>query len=108
MLGHAEELLYQATHPVEVAHRHTSREIIALRRLRKYHSAQTPQFLDNARYDLTLDIDDRAMVGGFMIGILMTKVPGKQLTYDMLWFENDEEGRDKIRQSFKTALMYVF
>lgn len=103
-LERAKELHHQATHPVRVPNRYTSNEIIALRRLRKLDCAYTPQFLDNAAYRLKADIDKQGMEGGFMIAVLMTRVPGKQITYDMFWNLNQEK-RDEIREAFKTALL---
>ncbi|KAF1349503.1 hypothetical protein EJ07DRAFT_184477 [Lizonia empirigonia] len=106
-LEHAQELQYQATHALEIPHRHTTNEIIALRRLRKLDCASTPQFLDNAAYWLTPDIDDQCMEGGYMIALLMTRVPGKQISYDMFWNLKDKAARDEIREVFKITLLYI-
>lgn len=94
------------THPVEMPHWHILIESIALRRVRKKHSARTPRFQDTRTFPLTLDLDDQAMVGGLAIVVLMTKVPGQQLKYDMFWYGRIiKEGRRKMRESSKTALL---
>ncbi|KAH6642972.1 hypothetical protein C7974DRAFT_386500 [Boeremia exigua] len=66
-----------------------------------------PHLLDCGEFWLTEDDDRQAMAGGFMIGILMTKLPGTQITYKMLCYEKDKKGRDEIRDAFKVALLYA-
>jgi hypothetical protein len=52
------------------------------------------------------DYDQIAMPGGYMICVLMTKLPGEQLDYYKFWKAPIEE-REEDRKAFKTALTYV-
>jgi len=48
--------------------------------------------------------DEQAMVGGFAIFLLMTKVPGECIEYNMFWSKTEEQ-REEIRHAFKKAVM---
>ncbi|KAF2627700.1 hypothetical protein BU25DRAFT_410835 [Macroventuria anomochaeta] len=103
-LKQAEELLYQATNPVEVPNGQTLNEIRALKRLRKTDCAYAPQFLDNTADWLMPGIYKEGMVGGFVVFILMARVPRDEADVVAFWNRSKEE-RDEIRKAFKTALL---
>ncbi|XPS80049.1 hypothetical protein M3J09_012011 [Ascochyta lentis] len=106
-LEKVEELCYPATHPVVIPHQYTSNEIIALWRLCKTSCVHSPQFMNNAMDCLMSGIDTQGMVGGFVVFILMTKVPGVQLSREILQSKTIEE-RNVIRKAFKTALLELW
>jgi hypothetical protein len=49
-------------------------------------------------------VDEQAMMGGYTVFMLMNKIPGEPLSYDMFW-KKDEKTREEIRVAFKEALM---
>ncbi|KAH6642940.1 hypothetical protein C7974DRAFT_386433 [Boeremia exigua] len=107
---YARDLVYQAENPVEVPHRYTESELIALRHLRDLDCAYTPHYLEAGAFRLTPEVDEERiiMAGGYMIGILMTKVPGQKISYDDFWYDKVKEERDEIRAAFKTALLELW
>lgn len=87
-----------------MAHRYTIQEIRALRHLKKTSCQHTPHLIDIDGTFVTADIDEAAMVGGYTIFMLMTKLPGQRIEYDMFWSKTLEE-RQEIRLAFKMAMM---
>lgn len=100
---HARQLYKQATQPVDYPHESTLREARALELFGETECAYTPHLLDFAS-DYMLDgVDDDSMPGGYVVFILMNKVPGEQLDWDLFW-DKEEATREEIRRAFKTAL----
>jgi len=87
-----------------MAHRYTFQEIRALQHLKKTNCKHTPHLLDIDGAFVDASIDEVAMVGGYSMFILMTKLPGERIEYDMFWSKALEE-REKTRAAFKTAMM---
>lgn len=104
-LAHAEALHTMAKDPVLDPHPYTHREVEALRYLGQMNCSHTPHFIDGYREHTPDWVDEQAMEGGYTTYILMTKVPGKQLDWDMYWWQWDEEMRNKFRSAFKEAMM---
>jgi hypothetical protein len=105
-IGYARLNAQWARNLIEQPMRYTLQEIAALDYLRLKNSEHTPKLLATARLSVSQDYDKIAMPGGYMICILMTKLPGDQLDYDKFWKALIEE-REQVRKAFKTALTYV-
>jgi hypothetical protein len=105
-LGCDQELRHIATHPVKTAHHYTIDELEALRILRDTDCAHTPQLLATISDVMPAGRDKQGMVGGFVVFILMTKVPGTPITPAMMETKTLEQ-MDEIRAAFKTAIMCV-
>ena len=100
------DLFYMAKHPVEQPNPDTKREFDALFHLRQAQCPYTPWLIGINKWKVPpgLEEEDRGMTGGYCWFIVMTKVPGKQLTVrDLLRMSKCERG--EVRQAFKTALM---
>jgi hypothetical protein len=61
--------------------RYTLQDIAALDYLRLNNYEHTPKLLATSRVSGSEEYDQIAMPGGYMICILMTKLPGEQLDY---------------------------
>lgn len=103
-LAYTKELIAKATRPVDVPNRHTSNEIRALRYFRKVGFMHAPQLIDSMSVQLPPGIDPQIMVGGYARFMLMTKLPGSRLEWEVFWRKTEAE-REEIRQAFKVALM---
>ena len=101
---HADFLYHLATKPVTSPHRYTLDEIEALRTFGALKCANAPHLLSLVADYLPSGRDEQAMIGGYVVFMLMNKVPGQPLDYDTFW-EKDEETREEIRQAFKVARM---
>jgi hypothetical protein len=103
-IQYGDTLRYIATNPVELPHQYTFDEIKGLRKFEKTQCAYTPHLLQVVGDWLPAGVDKEAMEGGFAVFMLMTKVPGEPLTYEMMNGKTTAE-RDEIRAAFKTAMM---
>lgn len=105
-LEDARAQLYCATHPVNVPHEFTANEIGALNRFREWNCEHTPHLLaiaeDYSSPELS-HVSEEMMPWGYMVFILMTKVPGKRVDYHEYWALSHAE-RDDIRAAFRDAL----
>jgi hypothetical protein len=66
-----------------------------------------PRLLGAVGDEKPREVDEQGIAGGFAVFILMTKVPGKPVTSDMLKSKTFEE-REEMRQALKTALKWAF
>jgi hypothetical protein len=104
-LDYARQALHSATHPSPVPNKASLKEVEALRLLGEAKNcAYTPQLLTYAGYNVKEDIDSQGIVDGYMLFMLMTKVPGQPISSDYYWALPISK-REEIRQAFKTALM---
>jgi hypothetical protein len=100
----AEQLLQLATQPTDIPHHYTIDETRALRYLCETKCAYTPHLLQVTAEVGAEWVDEKAMGDGYVVFILMTKVPGERMDYDMFW-SKVEGKREEIRRAFKTALL---
>jgi hypothetical protein len=70
-----------ASSPTDHLMRYILQDIAALDYLRLNNSEHTPKLLATSRVSGSEDYDQIAMPGGYMVCILMTKLPGEQLDY---------------------------
>jgi hypothetical protein len=103
-LEEAKLSLYAALNPVQIPNSATLSEFRALTWLAEVQSAHTPHYLSYAYLPVEEGIDEWGMVGGYMIFIVMTKVPGRRLSRSEFWSLSLSK-RDEIRAAFKEALM---
>jgi hypothetical protein len=102
-LAYTNKLISMATHPVEIPNAHTLNEIKALRHFCNTGCVHAPQLIDSMGVQLPPGIDPQIMVGGYARFILMTKLPGSRVEWEVFWRKTEAE-RDEIRQAFKVAL----
>jgi hypothetical protein len=79
------------------------RELIALKLFTEKPCPSTPKLLG---YKVGTQGPQDLVPGGFIVYVLMEKLPGYCLGRDAFW-DLDESERADIRQKFKTAWMYV-
>ncbi|KAH7138575.1 hypothetical protein B0J11DRAFT_422148 [Dendryphion nanum] len=104
----AQEQLYSATNPVQQANEQTINEVGALLQFRQKHSRHTPKLLNFVTDVVPSNVNGVVMVGGYIVFILMTKVPGKQISHNEFHNELTVLERNEIRQAFKKALIDVW
>jgi hypothetical protein len=98
--------LYACTHPVVEPNDDTVQEITALRQHLDHECQSAPQLLGFAETEVDPCIHEYGIVGGYVIIILMSKVPGSTISYETLCKMSSAQ-RDDIRQAFKQALRLV-
>lgn len=103
-IGYGKTLRYIATNPIEIPHEYTFNEIRGPRKLKDTQCTCSPHLLQVVGDWLPPDVDKQAMEGGFVVFILMTKGPGKPLTYKTMKSKSTAD-RDEVQAAFKTAMM---
>jgi hypothetical protein len=106
--GHEDiEALYYhhqcCTHPTYEPNQMTVNEVEALLRFRYCGCKSAPWLLDIAECVVQPGIHEKEIVGGYMNLLLMTKLPGERITYNMLREKSLSE-RQEIRDTFRDAL----
>jgi hypothetical protein len=76
--------LYACTHPVVEPNDDTVQEITALRQHLDHECQSAPQLLGFAEAEVRPGMHEYGIVGGYVIMILMSKVPGYTISYDTL------------------------
>jgi hypothetical protein len=99
-------MLRACTQPVEDANQDTHDEAAALERLGIMQCKHAPRLLDFASDTLQPGTHEEEIAGGFIVYTLMTKMPGKRLTYENFW-SRPLKHREEIRAAFKEALLGV-
>ena len=79
-------------------------EAAALERLGALECKHAPALLDVAIRTVQSSTHEEAIPGGYLVFLLMTKLPGKRITYRDFWGLSLQE-RDEIRNAFKEALL---
>lgn len=92
------------TKPTNGPNQDTIDEIIGLDRLGSYGCESAPWLLNYTEDKVQPGTHEEEMVGGYVIFILMTKLPRVQLTCNNYWTLSLEE-REEVREAFKQALM---
>ncbi|KAF2112025.1 hypothetical protein BDV96DRAFT_689828 [Lophiotrema nucula] len=105
-LAFYEKKLHDCTEPTNTPNYMTYEEMYALDQLAEKKCEHTPWFIDCSYGIVPPGLDDYAIVGGFVAFLLMTKVPGRSLTYEEYCGKSDAE-RNEIRLAFKEALEAV-
>jgi hypothetical protein len=82
----------------------TYNEIFALHRFADYECRSAPWLLSFSETTIQQAIHRRSILGGYLIYILMPKLPGKPLTQKFFRGCSSHE-RDQIRKAFQTALV---
>jgi hypothetical protein len=96
--------LRACTQATDIVNRDTLNEITALDRLGEMECEHAPALLDTIISQLQAGIYEDAITGGYVVFILMTKLPGKCLSHCNFWDMSLQE-RDEIRGAFKEALL---
>lgn len=82
----------------------SAREFFALSRLAEHRCSSAPWLLDMVITDVKAGMHSEEMIGGYMLVMLMTKIPGKMLLKsDFIQLPRAE--RDELRARFKEALL---
>ncbi|KAF2751240.1 hypothetical protein M011DRAFT_455281 [Sporormia fimetaria CBS 119925] len=102
-------LLHTATHPVYFTNESAAMEISALKYFKRMNCPYTPHLLGYTLGLVTEDTDDQGlgMVGGLILYILMTKVPGRQLRVRD-FFRLPPSEREELRRALKEALIRLW
>jgi len=100
------ELFYAGENPVEYTNKDTEKEMRALELLRKAQCPYTPWLIGVRKQILELEedgpaLDEHAIVGGYSVFIVMTKVPGEPLS--KIFTHMPKAKRDEVREGFKEA-----
>lgn len=90
--------------PTDIPHHHTLDETRALRYLGETKCSYAPHLLQDTAEVGAEWVDEKTMGYGYVVFILMTKVPGERMDYGMFWSKSEEK-REQIRRAFKTALL---
>lgn len=99
-----QQCLKLCDNPTNEPNEDSVREVSALERLAAHHCSSAPQLLNMFAADVMAGMHSEAMAGGYMLVILMTKVPGKMLLKsDFIQLPRAE--RDELRARFKEALL---
>jgi hypothetical protein len=97
-------VLHSCTHPTELFYQNTVNEIAALEHLDVLRCEHVPALLDVLVNAVPRGIHEDAIEGGYLVCILMTKLPGKAISQCNFWDLSLQE-RDEIRSAFKEALL---
>lgn len=97
-------LLHSCTHPTDLINQDTLNEAAALDRLGELECKHAPALLDVAIKTMQPGTHEEEIPGGYLVFLLMTKLPGKRITYRDFWGLSLQE-RDEIRNAFKEALL---
>jgi hypothetical protein len=91
------------THSTSEPNQMTLDELDALQRFREHKCKSAPWLLDIAESPVQPGTHENEIVGGYMIWILMTKLPGERITYSTFCGKSLSE-RQEIRDAFRDAL----
>jgi hypothetical protein len=94
--------IYACTHAVIKPSEDTLQEITALRLLFEMDCASAPHLVELAQGMVRPDME-AGIVGGYIVMILMTKMPGSELPYDT-FCKMPKVERDKVREAFRRAI----
>lgn len=95
--------LRKCTQPTKKPNTDTIYELAVLSHLADRRCSSTPRLLGFELDVLPPRVHRKAVAGGYMIFVLMTKVPGRQLSSGYLWGLTPAE-RENLRQDFENAL----
>jgi hypothetical protein len=98
-----ESSIYECAHPVAKPNDDTLQETTALRILFEMDCGNAPHLLQFAQSKVRPGMHEAGIVGGYVIFILMTKMPGSRLPYDTFCKMSRDE-RDKVREAFRRAI----
>ncbi|KAI1510961.1 hypothetical protein KJE20_09822 [Pyrenophora tritici-repentis] len=100
--------LQLATKPTDKLNDDTTKEFAALTHFKNGEFTHAPHILGFAVDNTAEEADDtEAMLGGYVVFMLMNKLPGEQITWAKCW-SKEEKTREEIRCAFKVALMDVW
>jgi hypothetical protein len=103
LLARLKKSLRKCTHPTKKPNTDTMNELAALQHLADRACSSTHRLLDFERDGLPPGVHREAVAGGYVIIIVMTKLPGIQLSSEFLWQLKPAE-RENLRQDFGDAL----
>ncbi|KAF2868631.1 hypothetical protein BDV95DRAFT_118167 [Massariosphaeria phaeospora] len=93
--------------PSTGANTDTLDEVYALQRFADIQCEHAPWLLDVSTDAVKPGTHDEEIVGGYVVFLLMTKLPGTRIIYNHYWQLSLAE-RDEIRREFKKALLAVW
>ena len=100
------EALFRCTNPTSDPYNDTINEVQALDRLGERECPHAPWLLGFACAKVHPAVHEEAIVGGYVVFTLMTRLSAKLFDYSKFCNAAIEE-RDKVREAFKTALKSV-
>jgi hypothetical protein len=95
--------IYACTHPVVEPNEDTVQEVTALTRFSHIQCGSAPQLYDFAEGSIRSEMHEDAIMGGYIVMILMCKVPGSALSYDSFCRMSLSQ-RTEVREAFRRAL----
>ena len=98
--------IFACTNPVINPNPDSVREAKALRHFLDIRCQSAPCLLKVTQTEVRANLHSESMMGGYLIVMLMTKVPGSALEHDT-FCKMSRPQRDEIRQAFRRALMLV-
>ncbi|KAH7086526.1 hypothetical protein FB567DRAFT_528167 [Paraphoma chrysanthemicola] len=99
--------IYACTRPVIDPNDDTVQEVTAFHRLSNLRCQSTPQLLQFMETAVRPGTHKEGIARGFLVIILMTKVPGVQLSYQAVCAMSKAK-RDEAREAFREALEDVW
>jgi hypothetical protein len=104
VIDQTQSAIYAFTHPVVEPNDDTVQEVNALTRFSHLQCGSALQLFDFAEGTIQCKMHENAIMGGYIVMILMSKVPGSALKYDT-FYRMSLSQRTEVREAFRHALM---